>query len=108
MRKKSTMLYRPFLCEAWLLTWQRKSLWIFGILAALISTGGVIDTVSVTLQKVERTQSLLNQLLDHSFIGYALASEYIQQLVLLGTHRIGFLLFLITTAAIALVVISIL
>ena len=108
MRKKSTMLYRPLFREAWLLTWQRKSLWIFGIFAALISTGGVIDTVGATLQKVEHTESLLKQLMDHSFIGYPVASEYIQQLSLLGTHRVGFLLFVTTIGSVALLVISVL
>src|SRR3989339_1095515 len=108
MKKKSTMLYRPLFREAWLLTWQRKSLWIFGIFAALISTGGVIDTVGATLQKVERTESLLHQLMDHSFIGYPLASEYIQQLTLLGTHRVGLILCVITISVVALLIISIL
>lgn len=102
------MLYRPLFREAWLLTWQRKSLWIFGIFAALISTGGVMDTVGATLQKIERTESLLAQLMDHSFIGYPLASEYIQQLNLLGTYRVGFLLLATTISAVLLLVISVL
>ncbi len=108
MRKKSTMLYRLLFREAWRLTWQRKSLWIFGIFAALISTGGVIDTVGATLQKIERTESLLKQLMDHSFIGYPLASEYIQQMSLLGTGRVGSLLVVVTVACVTLLVISVL
>lgn len=71
------MVYRPILRDAWKATWQHKSLWIFGIFAGLISTGGVVDVVFSGLQKATSTSSLLTQLLDRTFIGYAYASEFI-------------------------------
>jgi hypothetical protein len=102
--KKSTMLYRPFLREAWNLTWKRKSLWIFGIFAALISTGGVIDVVWRALDKVKRTESLLVDLADSSFIGYDLAASYLGQLALLGPQRSSFIIIAVTLVGILLVI----
>lgn len=100
------MLYRPFLREAWCLTWERKSLWIFGIFAALISTGGVVDVVWRALEKVKRTESLLENLADASFIGYDVAASYIGQLAVLGPQRTSFIVIVITLTGILLVVIA--
>ncbi len=104
--KKSTMLYRPFLREAWRLTWERKSLWIFGIFAALISTGGVVDTVWRALDKVKRTESLLESLADASFMGYDIAASYIGQLAALGPERSSYIIIAATLTGILLVIIA--
>lgn len=100
------MLYRPFLREAWRLTWERKSLWIFGIFAALISTGGVVDVVWRTLEKVKRTESLLENLADASFMGYDVAASYIGQLAVLGPERTSFIVIVSTLMGILLIVIA--
>lgn len=100
------MLYRPFLREAWRLTWERKSLWIFGIFAALISTGGVVDVVWRTLEKVKQTESLLENLADTSFIGYDVAASYIGQLATLGPERVSFMVVVSTLLGILLVVMA--
>ncbi|MBI4592424.1 hypothetical protein HY733_03190 [Candidatus Uhrbacteria bacterium] len=104
--KKSTTLYRPFLRDAWRLTWERKSLWIFGIFAALISTGGILDVMWRSLQRVEQTESLLKRLSDASFIGYDVAASYFNQLDVLGTQRTSFLLVALTLAGMLLIVIA--
>src|SRR3989338_4394715 len=104
--KKSTMLYRPFLREAWRLTWERKSLWIFGIFAALISTGGVVDVVWRALQKIQRAESLLENLADSSFMGYDVAASYIGQLATLGPQRTSFIIIVSTLMGILLVIIA--
>lgn len=100
------MLYRPFLREAWRLTWERKSLWIFGIFAALISTGGVVDVVWRTLEKVKRTESLLENLANASFIGYDVAASYIGQLATLEPQRVSFIVIVSTLMGILLVVMA--
>ncbi|MCR4313949.1 MAG: hypothetical protein NUV84_01740 [Candidatus Uhrbacteria bacterium] len=105
-RKKSTMLYRPFLREALRLTWERKCLWIFGIFAALISTGGVVDVVWRTLEKVTRTESLLENLADASFIGYDVVASYIGQLAVLGPERTSFIVVVSTLTGILLMIIA--
>lgn len=100
------MLYRPFLREAWRLTLERKCLWIFGIFAAFISTGGVVDTVWRALEKVTRTESLMEDLADASFLGYDVAASYIGQLAVLGPQRTSFIVVASTLMGILLVIIA--
>lgn len=100
------MLYRPFFRETLRLTWERKSLWIFGIFAGLISTGGVIDVAVVSLQKVEKTQSLLSRFADASFIGYDLAASYIEQITRLGPQTVTILVIASTLAVLLIMVIA--
>ncbi len=88
MTQQPTALYRLFLREAWRLTWQRKNLWVFGIFAALISTGGVMDLLFASLKKVEVAGSLFTDLAQSSFSGYKLAGTYIQQMTLLEPGRL--------------------
>lgn len=84
---KSTAVYRKMLRQAIDLTWQRKPLWIFGIFAALVSTGGVIDVALRGVQRVEESGGFLERLLDTSFIGYEVAVSHMQQIQLLGPGR---------------------
>jgi hypothetical protein len=106
MTKKPTAHYRPMLVEASRLTWERKSLWVFGIFAALISTGGVVDVVLTSFKKMEWCGTLLTQLMKSSFIGYELASQYIQQLTLLGPDRARGLIIFATLVGVLLVVMA--
>ncbi len=94
-RRKSTALYRPLLREAFALTWERKRLWIFGIFAALISTGGVLDVALASVKKVGDGGTLLYNLMDTSFIGYDLVGQYIVQLQLLGPQRTGVIITIV-------------
>ncbi len=106
MTKKPIAHYRPMLAEAWRLTWERKSLWVFGIFAALISTGGVVDVVLTSFKKIEQGGTLLTQLMNSSYIGYELASQYIQQLTLLGPDRAKSLIIFATLVGVLLVVMA--
>jgi hypothetical protein len=97
--KKSTALYRPFFREAWNLTRTRRGLWIFGIFAALLSTGGVVDVGMASIKKVKGGGNLLEQLMDSTFIGYELAAQYMTQLQILGPDRSGTII--VVSAAVA-------
>lgn len=94
--------------DAWRLSWERKSLWVFGIFAALVSTGGVIDIAWRSVQNASRSQSLLTQLTESSFFGYALASSYIQQFLLLGPTQMTIMVVIISLLGILLAVMAIL
>lgn len=109
MRKpKSTALYRTFLLDAWRLTWERKSLWIFGLFAAVISTGGVLDLTLSSLKRATDTSDLFVQALDSGFFGYSLLGSYIQRLSLLGGHTTASLLTAITLAAVLIFAVGVL
>lgn len=88
--KKSATIYRSILADAWNVTWQRKSLWIFGIFAGLISTGGVVDVAFSGLQKATTVGPILTQLLDRTFIGYAYASEFILYISRVNPAQVAF------------------
>jgi len=107
MPKKSTALYRTLIRDAWKLTLERKALWIFGIFAALVSTGGVIDVALASIKKVRSAGSLIEQLFSSSFIGYDLFAQYIRQLYLIGPERTSWLISVFTLCAIALFVMAI-
>ncbi len=83
-RKKSTTVYRKLLREAWAITWQRKTLWIFGIFAGIVSSGGVIDVALNSLHRLKTKSTLIENLLDTSFIGYEIFGQYITRVQSLG------------------------
>ncbi len=87
--KNSTAIYRTLLREAWRLTWQRKTLWIFGIFAAFVSTGGVMDVATTGLRRVQAGGTFLEQLLETSFSGYAIIGRFIGQLQAFSSFQIG-------------------
>jgi hypothetical protein len=104
MFTKPTALYRVFLREAFALTWQRKNLWVFGIFAALISTGGVADIVAASLKKIETTGSFLEGLTHSSFIWYELVGTYIHKMAILGSGRVTLSVTVATLVCVLLVV----
>ncbi len=106
--KKSTEIYRPLIREALRLTWQRKTLWIFGTFAALISTGGVFDVAANGLQRIQASGSFLRQIFDSSFIGYALFGQYIRQFQNIGSFFSTTLFFFTTLIGIGLLMIAVL
>ncbi len=97
--KKSTALYRPFFREAWNLTRTRHGLWIFGIFAAILSTGGVVDVALASIKKIKGGGNLLEQLMDSTFIGYELAAQYMTQVQILGSDTSSAII--IASAAVA-------
>lgn len=106
-KKKPTALYRTLIRDAWKLTLERKALWVFGIFAALITTGGVVDVALASLKKVRSGSNLLEQLFSSSFVGYDLFAQYVQQLHLLGPTRTSWLIAITTLCAIALFIMAI-
>ncbi len=91
-----TGIYRSILGEALRLTWQRKTLWVFGLFAGLISTGGVVDIALRSFQRASKQGALLERLFDQSFVGYTTFATYIQQLQLFGIHRVTWIVIAFT------------
>ncbi len=46
-------IYRPIIKEAWKIAWRNKFLWFFGLLAALLGSGGAYNLGFSNLNKVE-------------------------------------------------------
>lgn len=101
--KKTATIYRSLLHDAWLATWQRKSLWVFGIFAAFLYRGSVMEVVFSGLHRIRATGSLLEQMLDQSFIGYRYISQFLVQLQKMGSSQFAWLLAATTLVAIGLI-----
>ncbi|OGL96808.1 hypothetical protein A2318_04135 [Candidatus Uhrbacteria bacterium RIFOXYB2_FULL_45_11] len=106
--KNSTAIYRTLLREAWRLTWQRKTLWIFGIFAAFVSTGGVMDVATTGIRRVQVGGSLLQQLFDSSFSGYTQMGKYIAQMQMFGSFQISIMIIFMTLIMIGLLFLAVL
>lgn len=106
--KNSTAIYRTLLREAWRLTWQRKTLWIFGIFAAFVSTGGVMDVATTGIRRVQVGGSLFQQLLDSSFSGYTQMGKYIAQMQMFGSFQISIMVIFMTLIMIGLLFLAVL
>ncbi|MCX6714455.1 MAG: hypothetical protein NTX72_01435 [Candidatus Uhrbacteria bacterium] len=106
--KNSTAIYRTLLREAWRLTWQRKTLWIFGIFAAFVSTGGVMDVATTGIRRVQLGGSLMRQLLDTSFSGYTMMGQYVGQLRTFGSFQIGAMIICMMLIVIGLLFLAVL
>ena len=105
--KKPTTIYRKLLRSAFATTWERKTLWVFGIFAALVSTGGVMDAAGTFLRRAKNGGLFLQDLLDSSFIFYELFSQYISQLKILGNTHFTLIVIFSTIACVGLFVIAI-
>lgn len=86
--KKPTVIYRKFLRNAWKQTWQKKSLWVFGIFAALLQGGGIFDAMLKAIRQVEATGSAYESMREGSAFGIAIFGAYIQQIAILDHTRV--------------------
>jgi len=107
-RRKPTSIYRKILASAWYLTWQRKYLWVFGIFAAIISTGGVFEVAFRDLNRIKSGGSLLEQILTGSFTGYQGFAQYIELLQTQNQLRISLTITLFSLLFIILVITTVL
>ncbi len=106
-RKKPTTIYRHFLKDALGITLERKTLWVFGIFAALISTGGVMDTAVTALRRAKSGGLLLQDLMHSSFFGYDVFSQYVSQVVILGSTKVTLMVIFSSLVGIGLFVAAI-
>lgn len=100
-KKKPTAMYRSLLREALRLTWHRKSLWVFGLLAGLLSTGGVCEVVLRSFHRVEQTSTVSQQIMQGTFTGYDWFGAHIRLLETLPSEQLTFLVTFLTLVGIA-------
>ena len=109
MARKPTPIYRTLLREAFALSWERKSLWVFGLFAGLVSTGGLFDAAYRSFRRIEQGRDLLTTIVSGSVPGYDTFGSYVTQLVMLDRSRVTatvtvaglILIFLVITAVLA-------
>lgn len=107
-RRKPKAIYRPLLVDAWRVVWKRKSLWVFGLFAAVVSTGGVFEIGMRAFDRITKGRDVLQQLLGGSVPGYEAIVEYIRFFRLMEPWRQTWLLTIFTLVALVVLVFGIL
>lgn len=75
----SKPIYRPLFLSAWKNTWRHKRLWLLGIFATAMASGGLFESVSGHWQTAAKGRMMLEQCVNGTLPGY-------QWLVLYGRH----------------------
>jgi len=87
--KKTAVMYRTLIREALRLTWQRKSLWFFGIFAGFVSTGGLFDLAITGSDRLKTDGTLVQQIIDTVFTGYVWIAFYLSRIHQATIHPTG-------------------
>lgn len=61
------MFYRPLIIEAIQFVWRRKTLWVFGLLAGILFTGGIFDSAIRQFSRMERMGLSAQQWMEGAF-----------------------------------------
>jgi hypothetical protein len=73
---KSKSIYRPLFLEAWQTVWQHKRLWLVGIFATAMASGGLFESLSGNWQTALTGRKLLEQLINGTLPGYTWLVTY--------------------------------
>lgn len=73
---KPKPIYRPLFLEAWRTVWRRKRLWLLGVFAAFMVSGGLFESVSGSWQTALRGRLLIEQCLNGTLPGYQWLVSY--------------------------------
>ncbi len=102
MKHTPMVLHRELLREALGLAWKRKALWVFGLFAALVSTGGIVDMAFRTFRQVEAGRDLYFQALDNALPFASWFSTYFRLLDVVDHSRVTLTIIVATLLLIAL------
>jgi hypothetical protein len=87
-RKKPTSIYRPLLADAWRVTRDRRTLWVFGLFAALLSTGGVVETAAKGFDRLAAMRDVYLAMLRGTFTGAETFGALVRNLVAVDPSRV--------------------
>jgi len=89
--KKPTTMYRSLFRDALRVAWERKALWVFGLFAALLSTGGVCETAAKGVRQLTVTRDVYVSMLNGTFTGTELFGRYVRDAIELDPSRLTIL-----------------
>jgi hypothetical protein len=106
-RRKPTTIYRSLFADAFRVAWERKSLWVFGLFAALLSTGGVYEMLSKDVRHLAAGRDLYLDLWRGTFAGTELFGRYLRDLLELEPARVTATVTLLVILALLLLLASV-
>lgn len=94
-RKPTTTLpadrqvYRPLFRDSFRVAWERKSLWVFGLFAALLSTGGVCEMAAKNYRHLSTMSGMYADLMHGTFTGTQTFGRMVRGMMDLDPSRVS-------------------
>lgn len=95
--KQPMTIYRSLFVDAMRVAWERKALWVFGLFAALLSTGGVCEMSAKGFHRLTAARDMYVGMMNGTFTGAQTFGRYVQNLSGIEPSRV--------TAAVTLIVV---
>ncbi len=86
--KQPTPIYRSLFGDALRVAWERKALWVFGLFAALLSTGGVCEMAAKGFHRLTAARDLYVGMMNGTFTGAQTFGRLVRDLSGLEPSRV--------------------
>lgn len=99
----SKPIYRPLFLEAWKTVWRHKRLWLVGVFATVMASGGLFESLSGNWQTALKGQMLVGQCINGTLPGYQWLVSYARYTAMLPVARqyvLATIIFLLLAALI--------
>ncbi len=106
-KKLPTSVYRTLFVDAWRLTIERKALWVFGLFAAVLSTGGVCEMAAKGFRNLVVIRDVYLDILRGTFTGAEVFGQLVKQLTAFDPNRLTGAATLVIFIGIVIVIASI-
>ncbi|MFA6131905.1 MAG: hypothetical protein WC702_02435 [Patescibacteria group bacterium] len=83
----SKPIYRPLFLEAWKKSWHHKRLWVLGIFATIMASGGLFESIFGNWQTALKGREMLEQCINGTLPGYQWLVSYSRYLSMLEPRQ---------------------
>ena len=105
--KKPTTIYRSLLVDAFRVARDRKNLWVFGLFAALLSTGGVGEMAAKSWHRLSVARNVCGEIVRGSFTGADTFGAFVRTAVQFRPSDSTFVMTVLALVALAMVAVSV-
>jgi hypothetical protein len=77
--KRPATTYRSVFIDAFRVAWERKTLWVFGLFAALLSTGGAYEMTGRSFRHLTMARHIFIEMARGTFTGAETFGQFVQQ-----------------------------
>ena len=105
--KKPTTIYRSLLRDSIRVTMERKSLWVFGLFAALLSTGGVGEMAAKGWHRLSVARDVFGEIARGTFTGTRTFGTVVRACLEIAPSQATAIMTIMTLVAIAMVAVSV-
>lgn len=106
MQHHAFVRYRDLFLTAWKRSFFRHTLWIFGVLASFVTTGGIIQSASQTFSNITTSRNILEQVYTAPFLGQEWIAQFIQRMTQIEPTRMIIVLTGLTILTVLFLILS--